>query len=422
MTERIRESLKIIEKNQDYKALVSNFSYLTLLQVAGYLFPLITIPYLSRVIGAAGIGRVAFGAAVITWFMSISTWGFNFTATREAARNRDNVNKLSEIFSNVFWARVTLSLISLLILIILILIIPSFRENRLVLLITYLTIPANILFPEWLFQALERMKYITILSLVSKLLFTLTIFIFVKTPEDYYLDPLMAVIGSFAAGGIALYIIMHKWGISIIKPSFPIIIDTIKGGADVFINNFMPNLYNSMSYVLLGVFSGNTSTGLLSAGEKCLNIFQQFMSILARTFFPFLSRRGDKHSAYARISIVTSGLLALILFAFAPLFIKIFYTDEFSDAILLARILSISIIFLTINNVYGTNYLILNGGERPLRNITMICSILGFLLAVLFIKLWGYYGAAVVIVLVRGITSMSIMIYALSIKRKNSNK
>lgn len=422
MTERIRESLKSIEKNQDYKALVSNFSYLTLLQVAGYLFPLITIPYLSRVIGAAGIGRVAFGAAVITWFMSISTWGFNFTATREAARNRDNVNKLSEIFSNVFWARITLSLISLLILILLILIIPSFRENRLVLLITFLTIPANILFPEWLFQALERMKYITILSLVSKLLFTLTVFIFVKTPEDYYLDPLMAVIGSFAAGGIALYIIIHKWGISIIKPSFPVIVNTIKGGADVFINNFMPNLYNSMSYVLLGVFSGNASTGLLSAGEKCLNIFQQFMSILARTFFPFLSRRGDKHSVYAKISIATSGLLALILFVFAPLFIKIFYTDEFYDAILLSRILSVSIIFLTINNVYGTNYLILNGGERPLRNITMICSILGFVLAVLFIKLWGYYGAAVVIVLVRGITSMSIMTYALRIKRRISNK
>lgn len=418
----IREKFNVLSKNKDYKSLVSNFSYLTLLQVAGYLFPLITIPYLSRVIGAEGIGRVAFGAAVITWFMSISTWGFNFTATREAARNRDDIIKLSEIFSNVFWARSALTLLSFIVLLGLMLIIPSFRANKLVLLITFLTIPANILFPEWLFQALERMKYITILSLISKFLFTLTIFIFVKEPEDYYLDPLMAVIGSFVAGGIALYIIIHKWGIRIVKPSISVIIKTIKGGADVFINNFMPNLYNSMSYVLLGAFSGNASTGLLSAGEKCLNIFQQFMSILARTFFPFLSRRGDKHSIYAKISISVSSLLAIILFVFAPLFIKIFYTEEFTDAILLSRILSISIVFLTINNVYGTNYLILNGGERPLRNITMVCSVLGFVLAVFFIKMWGCYGAAVVIVLVRGITSMSIMSYALRLKRKINNK
>lgn len=417
----IRERFNLLSKNQDYKSLVSNFSYLTLLQVAGYLFPLITIPYLSRVIGAEGIGRVAFGAAVITWFMSISTWGFNFTATREAARSRDDINKLSEIFSNVFWARSALTLLSLIVLLGLILFIPSFRANKLVLLITFLTIPANILFPEWLFQALERMKYITILSLISKFVFTLTIFIFVKEPKDYYLDPLMAVMGSFVAGGIALFIIIHKWGVRIIKPSIPVVIKTIKGGTDVFINNFMPNLYNSMSYVLLGAFSGNASTGLLSAGEKCLNIFQQFMSILARTFFPFLSRRSDKHSMYAKISISVSSILAIILFVFAPLFIKIFYTEEFTDAILLSRILSISILFLTINNVYGTNYLILNGGERPLRNITMICSVLGFILAVFCIKIWGCYGAAVVIVFVRGITSLSIMSYALRLKRNIIN-
>ena len=418
---RIREKYNTLSNNQDYKSLVSNFSYLTLLQVAGYLFPLITIPYLSRVIGVEGIGRVAFGAAVITWFMSISTWGFNYTATREAARNRDDLNKLSEIFSNVFWARSALAFLCFIVLLGLIIVISSFRENKLVLLITFLTIPGNILFPEWLFQALERMKYITILSLISKLLFTLTIFIFIKEPGDYYLDPLMVVIGNFVAGGIALYIIIHKWGIRIIKPSVSVTIKTIKGGADVFINNFMPNLYNSMSYVLLGAFSGNVSTGLLSAGEKCLNIFQQFMSILARTFFPYLSRRGDKHSIYARISISISSILAIILFVFAPLFIKVFYTEEFTEAVLLSRILSISIVFLTINNVYGTNYLILNGREKPLRNITMTCSLLGFILAILFILKWGCYGAATVIVLVRGITSLSIMTYALRLKRSINN-
>ena len=99
------DKYKTVKMSKDSKALFSNFSYLTLLQIAGYIFPLITIPYLSRVIGANGLGRIAFGAAVITWFMSISTWGFNFTATRDAARCRDDLSKLSTIFSNVFWCR-----------------------------------------------------------------------------------------------------------------------------------------------------------------------------------------------------------------------------------------------------------------------------------------------------------------------------
>ena len=186
-----KNKIKTISKNKDYRTLVSNFGYLTLLQVAGYLFPLISIPYLARVIGADGLGRVAFGSAVAAWFLSVSTWGFNYTGTRDAARNREDNSKLSEIFSNVLWARFSLTLIGFIILIALIFIIPSFRSNWLVLVLSFLAIPANILFPEWFFQALERMKFITILRLLSKLLFTLSIFVFITRPEDYYLSPLI---------------------------------------------------------------------------------------------------------------------------------------------------------------------------------------------------------------------------------------
>ena len=422
MSNSIKDQIKVIGKNKDYKALVSNFSYLTLLQVAGYVFPLITIPYLSRVIGAAGLGRIAFGAAVVTWFMSVSTWGFNFTATRDAARNRNDQKELSRIFSNVIWARSFLSLLCFVVILILIAIIPSFRENWLVILITYLTIPVSIIFPEWLFQALERMKYITILSLCSKLIFTLAIFVFVKKPDDYYLEPLFGVIGGTVAGAISLYLIIKKWKIKVMKPDFQTIFMTINNGKDVFINNFMPNLYNSMSVVLLGSFWGNAATGILSAGSKCLDICYQFMNILARTFFPFLSRHGEKHHVYVKISTILSLCLSIFLFVAAPLLIHIFYTEEFNDAILLARILSISLFFMTISNAYGTNYLILKGKEKPLRNITMICSVIGFCLAVPLIHQWGYLGAAITITAVRGATALAIWTYSQRVRIAEINK
>jgi len=415
--ESVKAGFSKVKGNKDYWALLSNFGYLTLLQVAGYLFPLINIPYLARVVGANGIGCVAFGSAVTLWFLSVSTWGFNYTATRDAARNRDNNTKLSEIFSNVFWARMTLMLICFVILLILIEIIPSFHENRLVLLISFLMIPADILFPEWMFQALERMKYITILSLLSKLIFTLSIFVFVNEPDDYYLQPLITAIGSFVAGGIALYFIMCRWKIKLLKPSLKNIFDTINKGKDIFINQFFPNLWGSMSVVFLGAFHGSVSNGIFAAGQKCQSLFQQFFSILTRTFFPFLSRHLDKHTVYAKYTLLMATLFSVALFLFAPLFVHIFYTEEFEDAIIIARILSPTLLFLTISEVYGTNYLILRGYEKLIRNITASVSLLGFFLALVLTYYFDAYGASITLLICRGGIAFLKMYYSLKIKK-----
>ena len=159
----IKNALEKGRKSKETKTLVSNFGYLTLLQVAGYLFPLITMPYLARTIGAVGFGKISFASATVMWFNSITTWGFDYTATRDVARNREDLGKVSEIFSNIIWARAFLSLVSLAILCILIAFIPKFDENAAVLLVTFLIVPGHVLFPEWLFQAMERMKYISLL-------------------------------------------------------------------------------------------------------------------------------------------------------------------------------------------------------------------------------------------------------------------
>src|SRR5690606_31604094 len=158
-------------KSKDGKTLASNLGYMMLLQVAGYLFPLITIPYLARVVGVDGFGKIAFAAAIVLWFQTISDWGFNYTATRDVAQNRDNPAKVSEIFSNVLWARILLMCLSLLVLLVAIAFIPLLKENGTIVLLTFLLIPGHIMFPEWFFQAVEKMKFITVFSLLSKAFF-----------------------------------------------------------------------------------------------------------------------------------------------------------------------------------------------------------------------------------------------------------
>lgn len=406
-----------VKKSKDGKVLASNFGYLMLLQIAGYVFPLITIPYLARVIGVDGFGKIAFAAAVMVWFQTVSDWGFNYTATRDVARNRDNLEKVSEIFSNVLWARIFLAVVSFALLYLLVATVPYFNENKDILLITFLLVPGHILFPDWFFQAMERMKYITFFNLLTKALFTVLVFVFVTEKEHYIIPPLLTSLGFLLSGAGAMYLILGKWGVKLKRPQFKAMLATIKGSTDVFINNIMPNLYNSFSVVLLGFMGGSVANGLLDAGSKFINIAQQFMNIISRVFFPFLSRKIDQHHLYARGSLALAAIGSLVLFMSAPLVIKLFFTEEFYESILVMQIMSASLIFQALSKVYGTNYLILKGKEKELRNITFICSVLGFAAAFPLIYFFGFLGAAINIVLTRAALGLSIRHAAINFMR-----
>lgn len=418
MKNKIRKSIKRIRGNKDATVLLTNFGYLSALRIAGYIFPIITLPYLARVIGVDSFGKIAFASAIIVWFQTVADWGFNFTATRDVAQNRDDKEKVSEIFSNVFWARCLLMVVSFILLLIALFLVPKFRENQTIILITFLIVPGHIMFPDWFFQAMERMKYITVLNVLSKLLFTIAVFVFIKEKSDYILQPLFTSLGFLVSGSIAMYFILVRWKIKLLRPSLPEVFKTIKGSTDVFINNIMPNLYNSFSVVLLGFFGGSVSNGKLDAGGKFVRISQQFMNVISRAFFPFLSRRIDKHNLYVKINLYLSIVFTMLLFLLAPILVKLFFTPEFYDAIPALRIMSFSILFLSLSNIYGTNYMIIQGYERQLRNITFISSIAGFILSFPLIYYFDFIGAALTITFTRALLGISIMIKAKSIKKE----
>ena len=97
-----------ILRSKDGKVLASNFAYLSLLQIASYIFPLISIPYLARVLGVDGLGKISFAAAIIIWIQTIADWGFDMTGARNVAQTRDDRKEVSKIFSDIFWSRIFL--------------------------------------------------------------------------------------------------------------------------------------------------------------------------------------------------------------------------------------------------------------------------------------------------------------------------
>lgn len=420
MHRKLKASIEQLKSSKDGKVVASNFGYLMLLQVAGYIFPLLTIPYLARVIGVEGFGKIAFASGVIVWLKTVSDWGFNYTATRDVASNINDPEIISEIFSQVFWARLILMFISLTLLLVAIAFIPVFNQNRDILLISFLLVPGNILFPEWFFQAMERMKYITLFSLISKTFFTILVFIFVNEKEDFLLQPLFMSLGLIVCGLFSMYIILVKWKLKLRRPDLHIIYEKIKGSSDVFINNIIPNLYNSFSIVLLGFFGGSVANGLLDAGSKFVNICQQFLTIISRVFFPLLSRKIDSHNLYAKINLSLSILAFLVLIISAPLIIQIFYTEEFSQATLVLQIMSASIIFSALISTYGTNFMIIKGYEKELRNITIISSLIGFIISFPLIYAYSFVGAAITITATRALLGTSIMYRARLIQKKEN--
>lgn len=415
----IKNNIQKVRKSKDGKVLIENFLSLSLLQVAGYIFPLLTLPYLARVIGVDKFGEIAFASAIIIWFQTVVDWGFNFTATRDIAKNRDDLNRVSEIFSNVMWAKLFLLVISTIILAICIYSIPYLYERRALLWLTFLYVPGHILFPDWFFQAIEKMKYVTILNVISKAFFTIMIFVVVKTKDDYIYQPLLTALGFFISGGISVWFILKKFKVKINTTSLSHVWNEIRKSWNMFVSLFLPNLYTNFSIILLGTYGGQTANGIYSGGTRFISLGEQFLNVLSRTFFPFLARRIDKHSFYVKMNSTITILAGIVLFFSADLIVKIFYTPEFAGSATVIRIMSVAPFFLFLMNAYGTNYLVLQNKENILRNIILFCSIGGFLLSWLIVTQYSYIGASITITLVWGIRGCLTWFFARKIKKNN---
>lgn len=401
-----------VKSSNDARRVLANFSYLSLLQIGGYVLPIITYPYLARVIGVEGFGKIAFAYSIITYFMTVTDWGYNFTATRDTAKCRENSKAIEKIYSEVTTSKIFLLIVSGAILSIMLLTIPYFRENYLVIALSFSIVIGQTIFPEWIFQGMEKMRLITILNLSSKILFTVLIFVCIKKQDDYIFQPALAGLGYILSGIIGLIYVRKVFGVRYKPCSFGAIFSSIKSSFDVFINNLMPNLYNNFSVVLLGFFGGSIANGYLDGANKFYSVGAQFLNVLSRAFFPFLTRRLEKHYVFSKIKILITIVISVCLIVGAPTMVHYVLDDSFESSIIPLRILAISLIFHSITNIYGTNYLIIIGKERILRNLTIKVSIIGMLSAIPLIYYLNYIGAALTIAMSRIVLGSAVYITA----------
>ena len=359
-------------QSEDKKRLLENFFSLSVLQGANYILPLITLPYLVRVLGPEKFGLIAFAQSFIQYFNILTDYGFNLSATREISIHRDNKEKISEIFSSVMITKFGLMIISLVILSLLVFTIPKFKNDWLVYFFTFGMVLGNVLFPIWFFQGMERMKYITILNIVAKGIFTICIFIFIKKMADYLYVPLINSMGFLVAGGLSLRIVSKDFGIKFILPSFKAIKYQLKEGWYIFMSTLSYNLYNNSPKFFIGLFMNNASVAFYSVAEKIINALRQVINIIFQVFYPYLAKMCKKDfKTYARawfklfkFSSCISILLFIFIFFLPQKIFTLIFSENFLFSLPMLKILALSLPLQVLMNLFGMQSMLLLGFTR----------------------------------------------------------
>lgn len=383
----------LLLKNEDTNRLVKNFFSLSVLKVVNLILPFVTLPYLVKTLGLEKYGAIVLGLSLIAYFQSLTDYGFNLSATREIARHRESPRQLSFIYSKTQTSKLYLLLFSLIIILPLVLIVPQFREDLLVYLLTCLMLIGQSLFPEWFFRGIEQMGYITVLDVLIKGGFTIGVFSLIRSPDDYWLYPALFGLSYLLVAVLSHILVIHKFKLNFyfVKPSK--VIKNLKLGFPLFINQFMPNFYNNTTTFLIGMLLGKQAAGLFGAIRQITNLLNVLNSVVSIVVFPYLVRRQNKFRVFSRLYLIGFIIISSLLFLIhKPLFKWIGINNI--DSTIIFFILVAGINFIVVYSIYSTNYLIARGYDKIVMKITFVSSIAGLLTSYPLISNFGILGGA----------------------------
>ena len=245
-----------------------------------------------------------------------------------------------------------LVLLSFFALILTIIFIPKIRENYIVFLLSFLMCVGNAIYPVWFFQGMERMKYITFLNILSKTIFLVLIFIFVKHQSDYIIVPLLNSLGFLVAGFIGFYFAVKEFGISLYIPRWSTIKQHFKYSSEFFMTQVSVSLYTNTNTVCLGFVGSEFMVGLYVAAEKIYAAINGLKGPLVTALYPFVTRNKDikLYRKIFKLAILVSFIVSCFAFIFAKDIITIFYGAEMTEAYKVLRIFCV-LFFINVPSV-----------------------------------------------------------------------
>lgn len=382
-----KPGFKNILKNQ--KVLIANYSYLGLLQIINLLIPLATYPYLIQTLGKELYGTVIYSQAIIGYLVILVNFGFNISATKEISIHRDDKLKITEIVSSIFQIKFVFFMLTIVLLMLALYFLNLDSELHLLFYLTMWLCLYEFIFPIWYFQGLEEMKYITLITLTTRLFFLALIFVFINSKEDYLLLPIISGIGAVLGGLISVYIVFvkHKVGFKIQKLNT--LLFYIKEALPIFISNVSIRLYVSTNKVILGAFLGMSEVAYYDLAEKIISILKMPQSILSRVLFPKISR--EKNMLFVKKVFKLSVGLNLLLYVFlvflAEFIILFLGGEEMLPSKHIVLILGLTIPLVGVGNTLGVQMLIPLGYSKVFSKVIVSSGVLYAVLVTMLIIL-----------------------------------
>lgn len=276
------------EEQSTLQRLSDNFISLVILQFINYLLPLFLIPYLIRILGIEGFGIYSFILAIIMYGVKMSDYGFELSATYHVSLHKKNEDKLNEIFSSILSIKFLIALFYLVVISILVVFVDKLFMYKEFIFLAFGMIFGHLMFPLWFFQGMEKMRYIMYLNGLSKLLFVISVFVFVKEESELYILMILNSVTAIIIGLVALYIAIKKFNIVLSFQTWSKLLFYLKDGWYIFTSKFAVEFYTTANIIILGFFATPLVIGYYAVSVKIIHAIGSLLEPLTRTVYPYL--------------------------------------------------------------------------------------------------------------------------------------
>lgn len=373
--------------------------------------PLVTYPYVSRVLGAENLGKVNYVNSIVQYFVLISALGISTYGIREGAKKRDNKKQINQFISECFTINLIMAVVSLILLITIVMRVSSFENYRLLFLIEAFLVVFDLFGIEWVNTVFEDYLYITIRTIVVYVISIICTFVLVHSRNDYYIYAGLTV-GTTGLVSLLNWIHCRKicsikiWVTKNSKKHIkPILV--------FFANKLAVTLYVSSDTTMLGLMTSDYRVGIYSAAVKIYTIIKNLLAAIYAVCIPRLSSKIGKNDdegfkdLYSELMAIMTLLIfpaSIGLFLLAPNIILLLFGAEYADSAMALRILSFAIVFAIYGGLLSSVFNTSRGLEKISLQATIIAAVVNLGLNIVLIPIAQEKGAAFTTVLAEAIT------------------
>ena len=387
-----------------------NFVMNAILTMSQFLFPLITFPYISRILLPTGTGKVSFATSVVSYFALFAQLGIPTYGIRACAKVRDDRKALERTVQELFLINLIMSILAYIVLFLAIAFVPRMRQEKALFLIVGLTILFNAIGMEWLYKALEQYTYITVRSIIFKLIAVVAMFVLVHEQKDYVIYGGISILAA-SASNVFNFFHAHKY-VSIKPVGSYNFRQHLKPIVIFFAMSCAATIYTNLDTVMLGFMTSDAEVGYYIAAVKIKSILVSVVTSLGVVLLPRASyyvehKLMDEFYRITQKAINFVFLIAVPLTVYFILFAKegIFFlsSSEYASSILPMQVIMLTVFFIGLTNIMGIQMLIPLGKEKMVLYSEIAGAIADLILNTLLIPIMASTGAAIGTVVAEGV-------------------